>query len=95
MEMGSRVQEKYSHPKSSWREKEKVIVETLQGTEQKKEKGKGEGLNSIKTVETGGVQSLKLHSSTLWCSGGKGESSGADCEVLGVLRPHRERRLPC
>ena len=48
-------------PKSSWRESGKV--ETAAGTELKREKGrkeKGEGLNSIKTINRGSAESATL-----------------------------------
>ena len=61
-------------PKSSWRESGKV--ETATGTELKREKG--EGLNSIKTVNKGSAESATPQLDTWWCSGGKGESPGAE-----------------
>ena len=60
--------------KSNWRESGKV--ETTTGTELKKEKG--EGLNSIKTVNKGSTKAATLQLNTWQCSGGKGESPGTE-----------------
>ena len=88
---GGRIQGKAPpSPKSSWRESGKV--ETAAGTELKREKR--EGLNSIKTINRGSAESETPQLNTWWCSGGKGESPGAEWgpEVFG---PHGERRFPC
>ena len=50
----------------------------LQGLNQKGRKEKGEGLNSIKTINKGSAKSATPHLDTWWCSGGKGESPGAE-----------------
>ena len=54
-------------PKSSWRESGKL--ETATGTELKREKG--EGLNSIKTVNKGSSEpeTLQLNLAVLWWEG--------------------------
>ena len=59
-------------PKSSGRESGKL--ETATGTKLKREKG--EGLNSIKTVNKGSTKAATLQLDTWQCSGGKGESPG-------------------
>ena len=41
-------------------------------------KEKGEGLNSIKTVNKGSAKSAAPQLNTWWCSGGKGESPGRE-----------------
>ena len=54
-------------------------METAAGTKLKREKGrkeKGEGLNSIKTVNKGSAKAATPQLHNLWCSGGKGESPG-------------------
>ena len=61
-------------PKSSWRESGKL--ETAAGPKLKREKG--EGLNSIKTVNKGSTKSATLQLHTCWCSGEKGESPGTE-----------------
>ena len=61
-------------PKSSWRESGKL--ETAAGTKLKREKG--EGLNSIKTVNKGSTKAATLHLDNWQCSGGKGESPGTE-----------------
>ena len=61
-------------PKSSWRGSGKL--ETASGTKLKREKG--EGLNSIKTVNKGSVKAATPQLHTWRCSGGKGESPGTE-----------------
>ena len=61
-------------PKSSWRESGKL--ETAAGIELKRKKG--EGLNSIKTVNRGSAESETLQLNTWQRSGGKGKSPGAE-----------------
>ena len=61
-------------PKSSWRESGKL--ETAAGTKLKREKG--EGLNSIKTVNKESAKVATLQLNTWRCSGGKGESPGTE-----------------
>ena len=61
-------------PKSSWRESGQLG--TAAGTKPKREKG--ESLNSIKTVNKESAESATLQLNTWWCSGGKGESPGAE-----------------
>ena len=61
-------------PKSNWRESGKL--ETAAGTKLKREKG--EGLNSIKTVNKGCAKSATLQLDILRCSGGKGKSPGTE-----------------
>ena len=61
-------------PKSSWRESGKL--ETAAGTKLKREKG--EGLNSIKTVNKGSAKAATPQLDTWWCSDGKGESPGTE-----------------
>ena len=39
-------------------------------------------------------ESKILQFNTCWCSAGKGEYPGAECEVSGVLGPHREWQFP-
>ena len=63
-------------PKSSWRESGKL--ETATGTELKRREDKGEGLNSIKTVNKGSAESETLQLNTWECSGGKGKFPGAE-----------------
>ena len=81
MGMGEgRIREKHP-PKSNWTKSAKV--ETAAGTELKREKEerrkeKGEGLNSIKTINRGSTESETPQLDTWWCSGGKGESPGAE-----------------
>ena len=58
-------------------------METAAGTTLKREKGerrkkKGEGLNSIKTLNKGRAKAATPQLDTWWCSGGKGESPGAE-----------------
>ena len=62
-------------PKNSWRESGKL--ETAAGTKLKREKG--EGLNSIKTVNKGSAKSATPQLDTWRCSGEKGESPGTVC----------------
>ena len=68
-------------------------METATGTKLKREKG--EGLNSIKTINKGSTKAATPQQLDSWqCSGGKGdtqEHSGV-CEVLG---PHGEKRFHC
>ena len=61
-------------PKSSWRESGKL--ETAAGTKLKREKG--EGLNSIKTVNKGSAKVATPQLHTCRCSGEKGKSPGAE-----------------
>ena len=61
-------------PKSSWRESGKL--EIAAGTKLKREKG--EGLNSIKTVNKGSTKAATPQLITWWWSGGKGESPGTE-----------------
>ena len=61
-------------PKSSWRKSRKL--EIAAGTELKREKG--EGLNSIKTVNRGSAESETPHLDTWWCFDGKSESPGPE-----------------
>ena len=61
-------------PKSSWRESGKL--EPAVRIKLKREKG--EGLNSIKTVNKGSAKSATPQLDTWWCSGGKGESPGIE-----------------
>ena len=65
---------KASLPKSSWREHGKL--ETAAGTKLKREKG--EGLNSIKTVNKGSTKAATLQLDTWRCSGGKSKSPGTE-----------------
>ena len=74
-------------PKSSWRENGKL--ETATGTKLKREKG--EGLNSIKTVNRRSAESATPQLDTWQCSGEKGESPGAEWG----LRPHGEKWFHC
>ena len=72
-----REYKKSNTPKNSWRESGKV--ERATGTELKNgRKEKGEGLNSIKTVNKGSAKAATPQLDTWWCSGGKGESPGAE-----------------
>ena len=66
-------------PKSSWRESGKL--ETAAGTKLKREKG--EGLNSIKTVNKRSTKAATPQLNTWRCSGGKGESPGAEWGLGG------------
>ena len=97
MGMGEgRIREKHP-PKSNWTKSAKV--ETAAGTELKREKEerrkeKGEGLNSIKTINRGSTESETPQLDTWWCSGGKGESPGAEWGP-GVFRLRGERQFPC
>ena len=80
-------------PKSSWRESGKL--ETAAGTTLKREKGerrkeKGEGLNSIKTVNKGSAKAATPRLNTWWCSGGKGESPGTEWGPGGSRATHRK-----
>ena len=61
-------------PKSSWRESGKL--ETAAGPKLKREKG--EGLNSIKTVNKGSSKAATPQLDSWRCSGGKGESPGTE-----------------
>ena len=63
-------------PKSSWRERGKL--ETATGTKLKGRKEKGEGLNSIKTVNKGSAKAATPELNTWRCSGGKGKSPGTE-----------------
>ena len=63
-------------PSSSWRESGKV--ETATGTELKRRKEKGEGLNFIKTINRGSAESETPQLYTWRCSGEKGESPGTE-----------------
>ena len=76
-------------PKSSWRENGKL--EIAAGTELKKEKG--EGLNSIKTVNKGNAKAATPQLSTWRCSGEKGESPGTEWG-LGGSRATRGKAVP-
>ena len=49
-----------------------------QGLNQKGRKEKGEGLNSIKTVNKGSAKAATPQLHTWRCSGGKGESPGTE-----------------
>ena len=62
--------------KSSWRES--GTSETAAGTKLKREKGERRGFNSIKTVNKGSAKAATPQLDTWWCSGGKGESPGAE-----------------
>ena len=66
-------------PKSSWRESGKL--ETTAGTKLKREKG--QGLNSIKTVNKGSTKSATPQLHTWRCSGEKGESPGTEWRLGG------------
>ena len=93
---GGRIQEKLP-TKSSWRESGKL--ETAAGTKLKREKGerrkqKGEGLNSIKTINKGSTKAATPQLHTWRCSGGKGESP-EQRGVGEVLGPHGEKRFHC
>ena len=70
---------KAPHPKSSWRESGKV--ETVIGTEKKGRKEKGDGLNSIKTINRGSAESETPQLNTWRCSGGKGKSLEVESKV--------------
>ena len=66
-------------PKGSWRESGKL--ETATGTKLKGKKEKGErrqGLSSIKTLNKGSTESATPQFYNWQCSGGKGESPGAE-----------------
>ena len=81
-------------PKSSWRESGKL--ETAAGTKLKQEKG--EGLNSINTVNKESAESATPQLDTWQCCGGKGESAPSPQEQSGVqevLGPHGEKRFHC
>ena len=73
-------------PKSSWRESRKL--EKATGTELKREKE--EGLNSIKTVNRGSAESATPQFNTWQCSGGKGESPGAEWGPRGSQATQEE-----
>ena len=90
---GGRVQDLSLPPqkKSIWRESGKIEAAT--GTEQKREQG--EGLNSMKTINSRSAESETLQPNTWRCSGGKGKSPGSESEALRVLRLHGDRRFPC
>ena len=96
MGMGEgRIREKHP-PKSNWTKSAKV--ETAAGTELKREKEerrkeKGEGLNSIKTINRGSTESETPQLDTWWCSGGKGESPGAEWGP-GVFRLRGGEAVP-
>ena len=76
-------------PKSGWRESGKL--ETAAGTKLKSEKG--EGLNSIKTVNKGSTKAATLQQNTWQCSGGKGESPGTEWGP-GGSQTTREKVVP-
>ena len=70
-----RIWENNSFPKVA---EEKVENwKQLQGLNLKGRKEKGEGLNSIKTVNKGSAKAATPKLNTWCCSGGKGESPGA------------------
>ena len=71
-------------PKSSWRESGKL--ETAAETKLKREKG--EGLNSIKTVNKGSAEAATPQLHTWWCFGGKGKSPGTEWGPGGSRDPH-------
>ena len=78
-------------PKSSWRETGKL--EQPQGINLKGRKDKGEGLKSIKTINKGSTKSATPQLDTWRCSGGKGESLGAEWG-LGVSQATRGEVVP-
>ena len=82
---------KSTPPKSSWRESRKL--ETAAGTNLKREQEKGEGLSSIKTVNKGSAKAATLQLHTWRCSGGKGESPGAEWGPEGS-RATRGKAVP-
>ena len=71
---GGEITGKAPLSKSSWRESGKVE----RATETELNREKGEGLNSIKTLKGGSAESETPQLHTWRCSGGKGESPGAD-----------------
>ena len=80
-------------PKAAGKKVEKWKQPQRLNKEERKEKG--EGLNSIKTLKTGGAQSLKLCSSV---SGGALVGRVNPLEQSGVQvvhRPHKEKRFHC
>ena len=77
-------------PQSSWRESGKL--EIAAGTKLKREKG--EGLNSIKTVNKESAESATPQLDTWQCSGAKGEPQ-EQSGVREVLGPHGEKRFQC
>ena len=58
-------------------------METATGNKLKGRKEKGEGLNSIKTVNKGSAKAATLQLDTWRCSGGKGESPGTEWDLGG------------
>ena len=86
---GRRIQEKHLPRKLLER---KWKVETATGTELKREKG--EGLNSIQTINRGSAESETPQLNIWRQSGGKGESPGAEWSP-GFFRLHREKWFPC
>ena len=76
-------------PKSSWRESGKL--ETAAGTKLKREKG--EGLNSIKTVNKRSTKAATPPLDTWQCSGGKAESPGTEWG-LGGSQATRGKAVP-
>ena len=76
-----RAYRKSTLPKSSWTESGKL--ETAAGTYLKRRKEKGEGLNSIKTVNSRSAESATPQLDTWRCSGGKGKSPGPEWGLGG------------
>ena len=72
-----RIRKKHPSPKAAGEKVENwKQPQGLKKGERKKEKG--EGLNSIKTVNKGSAKAATLQLHTWWCSGGKGESPGTE-----------------
>ena len=86
---GGRIREKHPIPKSSWRESGKLET----ATETKLKREKGESLNSINTVNKGNAKAATPQLNTWWCSGGKGESPGAEWGP-GGSRATRGKAVP-
>ena len=85
---GGQIMGKAPLPKSSWRESGKLETDT--GTKLKREKG--EGLNSIKTVNKGSER-LQLCSSIPGGALVGRVNPQEQSRVREVLRPHREKRF--